>query len=74
MENKDKLFDMCREYTGTLEERYGFYNLLFKFEEEIKKEAQKELLLELKQDYAEGNPAEEICMKFIDKLEEVNKE
>lgn len=35
------------------------------------KEAQKELLEELKTDFAEGNPAEEICMKFIDKLREL---
>jgi len=42
----------------------------------IWKEAQKEILEELKRDFSEGNPAEEICMKFIDKLDklEVDKE
>lgn len=32
------------------------------------KKAHKELLEEIKQDYAEGNPAEYICMKYIDRL------
>lgn len=39
--------------------------------ETSKKLGQKELLEEIKKDFAEGNPAEEICMKFIDKFEEL---
>ena len=37
---------------------------------EERQKAQKELLKELKKDFAEGNPSEHICMKFIDKLDE----
>lgn len=36
----------------------------------IKKEAQKEVYAEIKQDFADGEDAEHICMKYIDRLKQ----
>jgi len=38
--------------------------------DDVKEEAQNKLLQELKEDFIEGNPPEEICMKFINKLKD----